>query len=403
MGLSILVLLFLGIAQDGFQSSVQGFIRIQSHPGRLINDFTLVGGTGGAFFNAAVMTILSLFLVRSSGIRISGPTLAATFTIMGFALFGKTPTNALPIVFGVVLAAKLAGKPFKNYILFALFGTALGPVVSFFIAEIGLGGFSGFVAGYGVGTVVGFFLPAVGIVMLRMHEGYNLYNIGLTAGFLGLFVAGVFRASNMNVDIEVLWNREPTLAHQLLVPLFSVLFLLGGIIRSPNKILINQKKILKSSGRLPSDFVDSATVAGALVNMGLLGLVASGYMALVGADFNGPTLGGLLTLFGFGAFGKHLRNTLPIFAGVVVATLLFGKSLVAPGPILAFLFATTLAPLAGEFGPLIGFAAGFVHLVMVEQSAAWHGGVDLYNNGFAGGLTATLFVAVIQWVKANKS
>jgi hypothetical protein len=87
---------------------------------------------------------------------------------------------------------------------------------------------------------------------------------------------------------------------------------------------------------------------------------------------------------------------------VVGATLLFGKGLASPGPLLAVLFGTTLAPLAGEFGPLVGLAAGFVHLVMVEQTAAWHLGMNLYNNGFAGGLTATYFVALIEWLRANR-
>jgi hypothetical protein len=40
---------------------------------------------------------------------------------------------------------------------------------------------------------------------------------------------------------------------------------------------------------------------------------------------------------------------------------------------------------------------------MVERTAAWHGGMDLYNNGFAGGLTAAFFVAVIEWRRSNKS
>ncbi|HDQ14008.1 MAG TPA: DUF1576 domain-containing protein, partial [Sediminispirochaeta sp.] len=66
------------------------------------------------------------------------------------------------------------------------------------------------------------------------------------------------------------------------------------------------------------------------------------------------------------------------------------------------LFGTTLAPLAGEFGVIVGFVAGFTHLLMVERTAAWHGGFDLYNNGFAGGLTATFFLAIIEWFNSNK-
>ena len=144
------------------------------------------------------------------------------------------------------------------------------------------------------------------------------------------------------------------------------------------------------------------TCALPIFNAGILGMAGTAYLFLIKADINGPVIGGLLTVMGFATFGKHPRNSFPVAAGVIAATLVFGKSLTAPGPVLALLFATTLAPLAGEFGPFIGFAAGFVHLLIVERSAAWHGGLDLYNNGFAGGLTATLFVAIIQWIKALK-
>jgi fructose-specific phosphotransferase system IIC component len=85
-----------------------------------------------------------------------------------------------------------------------------------------------------------------------------------------------------------------------------------------------------------------------------------------------------------------------------LATVVFGKELSAPGPVLAALFCTTLAPIAGQFGIIAGIIAGFVHLFMVETTAAWHGGLDLYNNGFAGGLTASLIIAVLQWYKTNR-
>ena len=41
--------------------------------------------------------------------------------------------------------------------------------------------------------------------------------------------------------------------------------------------------------------------------------------------------------------------------------------------------------------------AGALHLMLVMRTAAWHGGLNLYNNGFAGGLTATLLVGIIGW------
>jgi hypothetical protein len=98
-----------------------------------------------------------------------------------------------------------------------------------------------------------------------------------------------------------------------------------------------------------------------------------------------------------------LRNSWTVVAGVLAATFLFGRSPAEPGPILAFLFSTTLAPLAGQFGIIAGFLAGFIHLIMVLQTGAWHGGMNLYNNGFAGGLTATLIISVIQWYRNNRT
>jgi hypothetical protein len=148
--------------------------------------------------------------------------------------------------------------------------------------------------------------------------------------------------------------------------------------------------------------MDMVSVDASLLNAGLIGLLGSIYVYAVGGDFNGPVVGGLLTILGFAAFGTTLRNAWPVTGGVIIATLLFGKSLSAPGPILAAIFVTTLGPLAGQFGILIGIIAGFIHFFMVSQTGSWHGGMDLYNNGFAGGLTAALMVAIIEWYQTNR-
>jgi len=67
-----------------------------------------------------------------------------------------------------------------------------------------------------------------------------------------------------------------------------------------------------------------------------------------------------------------------------------------PGVILAALFATTLAPICGRFGFLAGLIAGIVHLPMVMFTGYFHGYVNLYNNGFAAGLVALVFVGVVK-------
>lgn len=391
-----------GLASPGPAEAVHGFLTLQWVPSRLIHDYSVTGGPGGALLNAAFMAALSLLLVRINGVRLSGPTLAGVFTVMGFSFFGKTALNVLPVAAGVWLAARAAGKAFKSYIMIALFGTALGPLATALALEVGLSGAPAVLAGLAGGVAAGFVLPSLAMAMLRLHEGYNLYNIGLTCGFFGLFAAAILAASGGSLTITVIWNEHPGPAMTLLVPAFSVLLAVWGLALEGKGAVSGFRKLLKLTGRLPSDFLDMATPGAALLNMGILGLIGSAYVAAVGGDFSGPVLGGLLTLMGFGAFGKHPRNSLPVMAGVFASTLLFGKPLTAPGPILAILFGTTLAPLAGEFGPLVGFAAGFLHLVLVERTGAFHMGLDLYNNGFAGGLTAGLVSAALEWIRSNK-
>ena len=391
-----------GMTAQGALPVVKGFLELQIHPARLLNDFTAAEGAGSALLNAVLVASIGLVLIRLTRVRLAGPTIAAYFTMMGFGLFGKTPMNILPIIFGVFLAAKLARKTFSEYLLIALFGTALGPIVTFIIAEAGIVGIPAYVLGGGTGIVIGMLLPSIAISMLQLHKGYNLYNIGFTCGFLALFAAAIFSAAGQDLSLGSVWGEKDSLVLTIMIPAMSCLFIIMGLISGKKESLTGFWKIMKFPGRLPSDFFDMASPSAGLFNMGIMGLAVWGYTAAVGGDMNGPVLGGMLTIIGFAAFGKHLKNTVPVIAGVAAACLLFGKDLAAPGPILAALFATTLAPVAGEFGIFTGFIAGFIHLTIVERTAGWHGGINLYNNGFAGGLTATLIIAIIEWYRSNR-
>lgn len=384
----------------GAAATLRGVWLLQGHPARLLNDFTLAAGEGAAVVNAVLVAAIGLALVRVNRIKLSGPTVAAVFTMLGFGLFGKTPLNIIPIIVGVHVAARIAGKKFGEYILIALFGTALGPLVSLVAVELGLTGWLAIAAASAAGLAAGVLLPGVSIVMLRMHQGYNLYNIGLTAGFLGLFAAGLAFARTSQLPGGGLWNESPSPFLVLLAPVLSVVMIGWGIALGGRKALGDFARILKLSGRLPSDFMDMASPAGSLFNMGVMGLAGCAYVFAVRGDFNGPVLGGIFTVIGFAAFGKHPRNCWPVVAGIIVGALAFGRTLDAPAVILAALFGTTLAPVAGQFGAAAGLAAGVLHLITVERSGAWHAGIDLYNNGFAGGLTATLVVGVIEWYRS---
>ena len=109
-------------------------------------------------------------------------------------------------------------------------------------------------------------------------------------------------------------------------------------------------ELLRTTGRAPSDYLRMFGPAPVLINMGVNGLIAMGVILLTGGDLNGPTVGGVLTIVGFSAFGKHAGNIVPIMAGVVLGSFVMHSSVSSGAVQLAMLFGTTLAPISGYFG-----------------------------------------------------
>ena len=115
-----------------------------------------------------------------------------------------------------------------------------------------------------------------------------------------------------------------------------------------------------------------------------------------GGDLNGPTLGGILTIMGFSAFGKHARNITPIMLGVVIGGVFMHFDINQSSVQLALLFGTTLAPISGYFGWPFGIVAGFLHSSVVLHAGTPVEGINLYNNGFSGGLLAIVLYPIIS-------
>jgi hypothetical protein len=136
--------------------------------------------------------------------------------------------------------------------------------------------------------------------------------------------------------------------------------------------------------------------------MGLTGLASTAYVLVIGGDLNGPVIGAILTIVGFAAYGKHPRNVLPIMLGVFLGALAKPWHPADPGAVLAALFGTTLAPIAGRFGWGWGIVAGFVHSSAAMSVGVVHGGLNLYNNGFAAGIVASVLVPVILAIRAAR-
>ena len=133
-----------------------------------------------------------------------------------------------------------------------------------------------------------------------------------------------------------------------------------------------------------------------LINMGINGLIALGYILLVGGDLNGPTVGGILTVAGFGGYGKHAKNIIPIFIGVLIGGLTKTWNIDDPGILIAALFGTALAPIAGHYGWFWGVVAGYINSSVVTNASFLHGWMNLYNTGFSAGIVASVMVPLLD-------
>ena len=129
--------------------------------------------------------------------------------------------------------------------------------------------------------------------------------------------------------------------------------------------------------------------------MSLTGAIGTAYVLLVGSELNGPTIGAIFTVVGFSAFGKHPENIVWIMLGVFLGSMLKDWNAADPSVVLAALFGTTLAPIAGRFGWHWDIAAGFIHSSVAQAVGQLHGGLVLYNNGVAAGLVAAILVPVM--------
>lgn len=396
---SILAML-IGLFFDSPKEILDGYIKILQSPSHLLTDYMAVGGIGATFLNAGMLMLLASFVLWRRKQLLTGPIIAALFTLFGFSLFGKNLFNTIPITFGVYLYGKIEGLKFNTLTMNSLFGTALGPVVSYICFGIGLPFFKGFLISYAVGILIGMLIPALSVSFLRFHQGYSLYNIGFTCGVIGLFIQGIFKSFYLevkNVNIVSKGNLQIAI---IMYIFFFIVFALGFYLNGFS--FKNLGNLLKNSGRAPSDFGNIYGRGVSMINMATLGIIYTTYVLLMNQPLNGPILGGIFTVFGFGIFGKHIKNVLPILLGTLIAYFLNIYDPHSVSATVTILFATNLAPVAGEYGIFAGMVAGFCHVSIVSSVGLLHGGLNLYNNGFSGGFVAATLVPIFEAIRNSR-
>ena len=395
--LSILIFsifVIFGLIVDGPINVFNGLKEIIFSPDILITDYVAIGGIGAAFVNAGLVTLLSIALLIIIGIKPNGSTLMSLWLMAGFSFFGKNVLNVWPIILGVWLYSKYKKEPFLNYSLITLLGTSLAPAVSQ-LSFVGL--FPVYVSipmGCAIGIGIGFILSPLAANCTKLHQGYNLYNVGFAAGLLGTMLMAIFRALGITFESKFIWST----GNNLLFGVFLIvifLILIGFGVYDNKDALKNTSKITKHSGRLVSDYYIMYGKA-AYINMGILGILSTIIVIIIGGELNGPTMGGIMTIVGFGAFGKHPLNVIPIMIGALLSSVLNIWGIASPQMLISMLFSTTLAPIAGQFGWKYGILAGFLHVCTVMNTGYLHGGLNLYNNGLAGGFVAMTLIPLIH-------
>ena len=392
MSLLSLGMVILGFLIDPPMVVIQGLKTIFFSSSLLITDYMALAGVGAALANSGLVCLFSLAILYYSKDPVNGFTLVTLGLMAGFSLFGKNLLNSFPIFLGTFLFSKLKQEPFSRYASVSLLATALSPMVSFvaFHDEHPMP-----ILGLILGLLIGFVMPSLAAYTFRIQNGMNLYNAGFACGVLGMVLAPVLSSLGHAPEPELYWFTGYNLYFDIALSVFCLSLILYGTIRGKKEAWHRYLHLLRTSGRLPSDYLRTYGTPAVCINMGINGLLCGAYILLVGGDLNGPTLGGIFTVMGFSAYGKHAANIAPVIAGVAIGNIFNNVPLDNPSMQIAGLFGTTLAPISGVFGWPFGLLAGFLHSAVVLYCGGPLGGVNLYNNGFSGGIIAIVLYPIL--------
>ena len=391
-------LFFISFFFDSPREILNGLRIILTSPSALITDYFELAGVGASLANAAIMMFLAIMLVKQSGAKITGIVMASVIMVAAFSLFGKNPYNAMSIVFGVFLYSIMVKKPFKDFILAALFGTCLGPLVSEVSFNMDFMSVQGIVLGKMLGVFLGILISYFAPKCMSLHKGMMLYNIGFTAGMISTVVITLMRVMGLKFFAEPhMPVGENVRMGIVLIVLFLGMILFG--LKENGWSLKGYRKLLAIPGKSGTDFLESSGIGLSLVNMAFLGLLSMSYIYFVGGQLSGPSIGGIFSVMGFGASGKHLKNVIPVMLGIYMMASLGDFDVTQTTIIFAMTFGTALAPISGIYGPLAGFLAGVLHLNLVVHTSALHAGMNLYNNGFSAGIITVALVPVFEMIR----
>lgn len=373
---------------------IKGLKIIISAEGTLITDYFALAGPGAALFNSALVIMISVFLLYLSHSPVCGKTMITIGFMSCFSLFGKNILNIWPIILGSWLYAAYHKENLYKYTAVGLLATALSPIVSFMAlrhAESPLFMIIAILAG----ILIGFIMPALSDYTFRIHNGMNLYNVGFASGLLAMLLVSLAKSMGQAPESTYFWSTE---YHNVLLIYICVILaaLYIAAFATDKSVIKNYSRLIRSRGHAPNDYLVKFEPSAVILNTALNGTIAVCFILFTGSKLNGPILGTIFLIMSYASNGKNPRNITPIMLGVFIGTLLNTWHITQPPVILAALFGTALAPIADFYGPFAGLIAGFLHSSVALYAGSPLAGLNLYNNGFAAGLVATVMYPVLS-------
>jgi len=401
-----LAFLIAGLFAGDMAELPAGLARIYTSPAPLVTDFTVTGGLGPALCNGGIMGLCVFLLYKFTGFVPGGGAFGAFFLSVGLGLFGKTPLTLAPFVLGGWLYARSRKEPFRLILQYPIQAAALSPVVTVLAFKYGFS-LTGLVSGLLIAIAMGFLITPVAVHTRSMHRGFDLYNVGLAAGFMGVAFFSIYRSvyllPNGKGDDYLLLSGTLGGDHRLFFCLFFggmfLLMILAGL--ALDKSLRPFWELRRHTG-LDVDFATEYGMGAVLCNMGLVGLMMLGYMLFAGASFNGATAGALICALCWTGNGANTRNIFPVLVGYLFASWFMVVPLNSQYLCISVCYATGLAPLAGRYGGICGICAGMLHAFLAGVTANMHGGFNLYNGGFTAGLTALVLYPIVHHLSRHE-
>lgn len=402
-----------------------GLWKIWTTPSPVLTDYFRLAGLGPAFLNSGLCGAFVLLMARLLGTRFKPGLTVAYMLVVSHCFFGMNLLTLSICAFGLLAGCRIRGVKPADSLGAALFNGCLGPLVGELLFRYTLGDafdpasphvtLLGLTLALAFSLLAGLAVPLMLPGVKRMHQGYDLYNAGVTIGLLAVFFYGLlYKSLGLAQPAVVAYPELQAVPAGRSAAAFVNFFYLAVFGSALVIGWLQNGKSFKGYGALvrhngyEADFVEEFGTPLCLLNVGIYGLFILTYMNVMAslpgaAGYTGPTTGVILAALTFVVLGQEPGDVWPIMLGYL---LLGGLNMAVTGSgtflcatqgyVSSFAFATGLCPIAGRHGWKWGALAGFVCAAICTQIAALHGGIMLFNGGFGAGITAMILVPILH-------